>query len=57
MPASENVNQISLFNLQGRKVLQTSRTNEFNISGLENGIYFLEIITDHFIATKRIIIE
>ncbi|MCX6250927.1 MAG: T9SS type A sorting domain-containing protein [Bacteroidetes bacterium] len=47
--------QVSLINTLGQTILQTKSTN-FNISGIKNGIYFLHIKTSNFEENKKIII-
>lgn len=54
----EKESTIEVFNVLGEKVISTQSQNtsvELNLSELENGIYFIQIISDKEIITKQIV--
>jgi hypothetical protein len=61
-PSSENIyvnyegdfNSINIINLQGKNVLQ-SNTKNINISGLENGIYIAQIMTENGVLNTKFV--
>lgn len=53
---SENsVEKLSIYNLNGQKLMSITQSNSLNISGLSNGIYLLQIQTEHNNITRKII--
>lgn len=48
------VNQIELFDVTGKRVIQTNKKS-FNVSHLVKGTYILKIMTEHGIFVKKII--
>ena len=57
--ASEKINAISVFNIIGKKVISNIiiSNNTLDISQLNNGVYFLHIITNKGEITKKIILS
>ncbi|HOY33428.1 MAG TPA: T9SS type A sorting domain-containing protein [Bacteroidales bacterium] len=51
------INQINIYDVYGRCILRDYKSNFLNLSGLTNGIYFLEIMTDNNIKTRIKIIK
>lgn len=64
-PASEVINiqtnleltKIELFDVLGKRVLNTGATNQLNIEGYKAGIYFLKVHTTSGKITKKLVIE
>lgn len=54
--ASSNKN-VAIFDLLGKKVLQTITTNEVNVSNLKSGVYFVKITEDGKSATRKLVIQ
>jgi hypothetical protein len=48
--------QIKILNIMGETVLLT-KNKEIDISGLPNGVYFLNFETDQFISSKKVVIQ
>ncbi|SHG70358.1 T9SS type A sorting domain-containing protein [Winogradskyella jejuensis] len=55
--SSTSINSISVFNLLGQQVINTSQTEKIDISHLESGIYLVKLKTESGEQTKRIIKE
>ncbi|XMO87947.1 carbohydrate-binding protein [Algibacter sp. AS12] len=53
---SMKLEQVKLYNLQGQ-LLKQEKSKDFKVSGLNSGIYLLEIQTDKGKSTKKIVIE
>ena len=53
----ENGQSIALYDMTGRKVLQSDFCTELPVSTLSNGIYFLQITTHKGIISKKISIQ
>jgi len=51
------INNIELFDITGKQVLKTRRTNVINISHLQNGIYLIKIVSDKGSVIKRLVIK
>jgi acetyl esterase/lipase len=51
---NQKIKSIKLFNLQG-VLIQDYFTNDFSVSNLPNGIYFIKVEADNFILTKKLI--
>lgn len=56
MPDESDIFRINLLNTYGQSVLKT-QTSEIDVSKIPNGVYFLNIETEKFTATKKIIIN
>ena len=53
---STNVNKVTLHNIQGQKVLETSN-NTFDVSRLQSGVYMVTIETDKGLTVRRLVKE
>lgn len=54
------VDALSIYNMQGQRLVNQTLLegkNEINISALSTGIYFIEVVNDYGIITKKIIKE
>lgn len=51
------VEQVSLMDAHGRKVLTTENQTSFMIQNLDAGMYIVEIVTDKGVAVKRLMIK
>ena len=49
------IEQVTVYNLQGKEMMVTQNTNEINISDLANGVYILQVQTDHELITQQIV--
>lgn len=58
--ANEKISEISLFKLSGQMVLnqkQTGKSQRINVSAIEQGIYFLQLITEkNELISKKVVI-
>ena len=52
---SEEVNEVSVLDVNGRTVVSDKNTRVVDMSELSNGVYFVRVITDEGIATKKIV--
>jgi len=55
--ASFSINEINIYDIEGRKVLQTvqNEINQIDMSALDTGIYFLNLISDSKTETFKVI--
>ena len=57
---AENIEAISIYNLLGEKLFETSASGnsfEYNFSSQEAGVYFIRIQMDKGITTKRVVVN
>jgi hypothetical protein len=55
---SNNDKEINIFDVLGKKVLQTILTSkELNISSLTSGVYIIQIKEDDVVATRKLIVK
>jgi len=54
---NENITEISLFDIYGKKVITENKQNELDISSLTEGIYFLQVKTKEHFFTQKIIVQ
>ena len=52
--AADNVREVSIIDINGRTVMSSNATT-IDMSSLNNGIYFVRVITDNGTATKKIV--
>lgn len=45
---------ISIYNSLGIKVIETSNENTINIEDLPSGMYFINVMTENFSQTKKV---
>jgi hypothetical protein len=58
-PADEELSKIFIYDIQGNTMEQTNFSNQINISGLQNGIFFLRIMDKegNFVYTTKLIVQ
>lgn len=56
---SSDLKEIEIFDILGKKVMQTAVTNnkEINISGLTPGIYIITVKEAEHVATRKLIVK
>ncbi len=52
---SETVAEVSVIDVDGRVIFTDKNTNVIDMSNMNNGVYFVRVITDNGIATKKIV--
>ncbi len=55
--STKTIDKIELYNVLGKRVLQTSQTSQIKIDYLANGVYLLKLFLDNKILTKKIVKE
>ena len=58
--SSKNAKQIILYNLSGQQLLKTEKNTEpfgLSLTGLPQGIYFMSLISDDIVETKKILVN
>ncbi|MEK6616896.1 MAG: T9SS type A sorting domain-containing protein [Bacteroidota bacterium] len=53
----ENIISIKVLNLLSQVMINENNQNNFDVSKLENGIYFVEVVTTKGVATKKLIVN
>jgi len=53
--SSENIENVTLYNVLGKEVMTTSNSTNLNIASLASGIYLAHITTPAGIVTKKVI--
>lgn len=55
--SKENIQEISLYDITGKKLLSSENTTKLNISTFAKGVYFLEVITLKGKGVKKLVVE
>jgi len=53
----ENIKNVLVFNVAGETILDLKKSNEINIAKFPKGIYFIKVLTDRFVQTKKLILQ
>jgi len=56
-PNSNAKDEIKIINKLGETVFKTNNKHEIDVSGLQNGIYFIQLTTDKNISTKKMVVQ
>lgn len=53
--SQENINKIQIFNLLGKKVLESTSTKSLDVSSLNGSVYLVKLTSDKGVSTKKFI--
>jgi hypothetical protein len=55
--STKTIDKTELYDLLGKRVLQTAQTNQIKINHLPNGVYLLKVFADGKSITKKVVIK